>query len=212
MVRTLAKSLLVAGALGFSALVPLGSAHAGTACTTVSNDIVETNIADNVTPSSGCQFGSFNNDQPDPINVNLDNMFGHNDWVGIGAELALAGSNGSLTITGNATSGTFSVLSSLASLYGEFMLVLKGGNGQNIVPDVYVGYLLSGLSGTYLSPFINVNSRGPDSYAGISHWQLYARGEPDTGPGEVPVPAALPLLFSGLLGLGVLGRFRRRSA
>ena len=225
MVRTLAKSLLVAGALGFSALVPIGSASAATACTTPVNDIIEADISDNVSPSVGCQVGTTNNDQPDPIQVNADNMFGHNDWVGVGTELAAAGNNGALTITGNTISGNFSILSSLASVYGEFMLVLKGGASDNTVPNTYVGYLLSGLSGSYLTPFMLIKpeecetKRGvttcknpKDEYKAISHWQLYARGEPDTGPGEVPVPAALPLLFSGLLGLGVLGRLRRRSA
>ncbi len=75
-------------------------------------------------------------------------MFGHKDWVGLGTEReGSSGDNGALTITGNTISGNFSILSSLASVYGEFMLVLKGGASDNTVPNTYVGYLLSGLSG-----------------------------------------------------------------
>ena len=108
MVRMLAKSLLVAGALGFSALVPVGTASAGTACTVPVNDL-DNNLNDNVEGALGCELGSTNNDQPGPTQVNADAMHGFTDWVDIGNELGAPGSDGGLTITGSVIFGTYSV-------------------------------------------------------------------------------------------------------
>ena len=213
MVRMLARSLLVAGALGFSALVPVGTAGAGTACTVPANDL-DNNLNDNVEGALGCELGTDNNDQPGPTQVNADAMHGFTDWVDIGNELGAPGSDGGLTITGSVIAGTYSISNAIWSMYDHFMLVFKDGKGD---PPFYVGYLLGLQDGDFLTPFLNIkvcdnNQTGPcTERKGISHWQLYAGGDPIIDPDPIPLPGAVWFLLSGLAGLAAIGRARAKA-
>jgi hypothetical protein len=75
------------------------------------------------------------------------------------------------------------------------MLVFKGGASANIEPNIYVGYLIAdgATSGTYLTPFKNLNGKG--NATGISHISAYYRIQQNT----VPEPQMLVLFGVGLL-------------
>ena len=67
-------------------------------------------IADNVTPSTGCEIGGTNNDflgsDPTLFQVNVDAMFGFNDWQFAGKAFeAESGLDIGLSVTGVASSG-----------------------------------------------------------------------------------------------------------
>ena len=85
-----------------------------------------------VTGATMCAEGSTNNDfQKNPLQVNIDNMFGISDWVSLSKD--------------ESPEGSFSV----GSLYDMYMVVLKGAKEFN-----YFGYKVgAGTSGTYTTPF-----------------------------------------------------------
>lgn len=169
--------------------------------------------------NSGCQVGTTNNDEGQ---VNLDNMFTYNDWIFAGRDNGLDGQEGTtsipinLVLTGGTLAGTWSINSTIFSLYEMVMLVFKDGNG---IPPNYVGYLFDifdGTTGTYSSPFANSVNGNPKE---ISHVSVYVRGvgacpSGNCSPpvGEVPLPAGILLLISALGGLGFLARFRKAGA
>lgn len=154
-------------------------------------------IENNVTANAGCQLGTTNNDFLNPLQVNLDNMFGFNDWIF--AEKVIEDPeqviNIGLLLDGGANPddigpGTWSI-NNIWGSYQNVMLVFKGGGG-NIVPTKYVGYLLvnGDTSGSYFTPFENGNNGNP---AEISHVSAYVR---------VPEPTSALLLVAGL---GLIG-------
>jgi hypothetical protein len=161
-------------------------------------------IENNVLANAGCELGSTNNDFLNPLQVNLDSMFGFSDWIF--AEKVLEDPEEDidigLVLTGNEQSGTWSI-NDVWDTYSHVMLVFKGGGG-NIEPSEYVGYLLvnGDTSGTYMTPFSNLNNGNPTD---ISHVSGYVRVKP---PGEIiPEPASISLV--GLL-LGALALRRWR--
>ena len=162
--------------------------------------------------AGACDLGTVNNDNPLPGQVNTDNMFGTNTWSFLGKVEGLAtGADGDLSIVGDGQSGSWSIsLANFWATHQQAMLVLKGGNGQGIEPQVYVGYLLQlgTLAGTYTTPFEKNNPTN------ISHATLYAvtGTGPPGGPSPVPIPAIFPI-FAAVMGLfGFVGWRRRRAA
>lgn len=157
--------------------------------------------------NSTCQVGSDignpgqNNDST--ARVNSDLMFGFSDWTSLARDNGLNGTDtgpntAALNMTGNVQSGSYAV--SPVGVFNQLMLVFKSGNGR---PDTYIGYLLSALTGTYTSPFLNdKNNNSKD----ISHVSLYGR---TASVAPIPLPAAGILLMTALGGL-VLAR-RRKS-
>lgn len=82
--------------------------------------------------------------------------------------------------------------------FGDYVFVVKASNE-------FFAYLIDGFAGTFASAA--VNNKGKTQ--AISHISVYARGSSGSSP--VPVPAALPLMLSGVGVLGML-RLRRRTA
>jgi hypothetical protein len=166
-------------------------------------------IADNVTPSTGCELGSTNNDSlgsdPALYQVNQDGMFGFDDWLFAGK--APSGSEAEdadigFSVVGNSISGTWSIADLWSTLpISHLMLVFKGGNHE---PDTYVAYLIEvgATEGDYLTPFKH-HSR--DQATDISHISAYVR----QGTSTIPEPSALALLGFGLT--AAARRLRRQT-
>lgn len=199
---------IAAAALG---LLFIGSGAQAVTCTDLS-------IENNVTTNSGCEIGNAGNDTLNPPQVNTDAMFGYTDWSFIAKDDDLNGTNqgvtSALTIT-NVVSGADGPISGNWQVnygpFAEILFVIKGGQGQTIEPDQYVGYLLKklvdGTTGTFTSPFSNTKNQNA---TGISHITIYGRGD-GGGVGFIPVPAGLPLLLTAM-GLGGFMSWRKRKS
>lgn len=183
------------------ALCWAGTASAGTIC--------EMSIENKLTPNMGCETGNTNNDFLNPPQVNIDMMFGYDDWVFAEKDDDIDGTDETdidvgFTLTGDTLGGEWSI-DDIWGLYDSVMIVIKGGGG-NINPNVYVGYLIEfgETMGSFMTPFANANN---GNEANISHMSIYVRGEPRQ---SVPEPSTLMLLGLGLVGIGVARR-RRQS-
>ena len=159
-------------------------------------------ISGKVTANSGCELGSTNNDTFNPLQVNLDQMFGFDDWLFAQKDEDLDGIDEmaidiGLSLIGTTLAGTWSI-DDIWSLFSDVMLVFKSG-ANNTDPDTYVGYLLvdGDTSGLYASPFTNTHN---GNLKDISQVSAYVRA--------VPEPGTLALFGIGLLGFGVMRRKR----
>lgn len=167
----------------------------------------------NVNPAIGCELGSTNNDSQ--VQVNLDLMFGYDDWTLDGKSDTSLPSYleyfNQYESTADWTYGEFGLTEPAFDMgdFGfEIMFVQKDGAGD---PDTYVGWLLDPFATAFEfdSPFLNVSA---DATKNISHTSWYSRllsdpedpgcdpGDPEC-PGEVPEPTPLALMGLGLLAL-----------
>lgn len=102
----------------------------------------------------------------------------------------------------NSNDGTWSFDSSAWSMYENLAIGFKFGTGNN--PDEWFVYSLADLVSSGDWTFFNNFDNG----GGLSHLELYARGEPNS----VPEPGTLGLLGLGLAGMAAGMRRRRRNA
>ncbi len=131
--------------------------------------------------------------------LNDNNAFGFDDWIfaerdeGVPVETIDVGLTITPPVTGNALSGTWSLDSDIFSRYEHVVLSLKAGNAFSL-------YL---LSGDFTSGSWNIEDWTGN---GLSHSSVYVRNLT-----AVPLPAAVWLLGSGLLGLMTLTRRRKAT-
>jgi hypothetical protein len=165
-----------------------------------------------VTTAVDSRDGAFMDQNVSEADLNTGTgFFGTNDWSEITkietnpnddsySDQYLTISNGVRNADGDLVSGDWSILSSLWQTYNAIALVLKDGNKNGIF---YTAWLLQEgtSSGSWKMPDKN-----------LSHMTIYG-SQTDLAadnPPAVPVPAAVWLFGSGLLGL--LGAARKKSA
>lgn len=166
-------------------------------------------ITGKVITNAGCEIGTANNDSETA--VNNDQIFGLNDWEFLGKNENTGGDfDGTgaaygdldLTITGTTLAGDWSIsgYTDGSTTYNSVMLVFKDGSD---IPPYYVAYLLDGsTSGTYETPFLSDPQLNPKN---ISHISIYGSLT------AVPLPAAVWLFGSALIGLFGIGRLRKQE-
>ena len=193
------KKQLLLGAIATSALA-IGSSIAAPSAYGLSIDSpCAASYTDNVDNAGtgtnlGCELGTTNNDFQNPLQVNVDSIFGYDDW-----EVAGKDNEGLGEITSfpdSLTNGTYDLSSVVEDSWTDVMLVFKGGQG-NIEPETYVSYLIDGSidwTGTWTTPFANSRNDNPGD---VSHITLYYReGETNV----VPTPAAVLPILGGRFG------------
>ena len=114
--------------------------------------------------------------------------------------------DGALTITPGAstpgTPGDWSI--SPPSGYTNFVLLFQQSNSDNKLPN-WAAFVLSGNFGTWLMESLNKNG-GLQSPLTLSHAILYGIASPT----QTPLPGALVLFGTVLLGSGGIARWRKR--
>ncbi|MGE0031204.1 MAG: PEP-CTERM sorting domain-containing protein [Steroidobacteraceae bacterium] len=116
-------------------------------------------------------------------------------WTNVGDDF-------NLQFTQISASGTWSFDSSAWSQYADLAIGFKFGTGNR--PDEWFIYSLADLVSSGDWEFFN----NFDSGGGLSHLELYARGERNS----VPEPGTLGLLGLGLAGMAAGMRRRRKNA
>lgn len=161
---------------------------------------------DDVQWSIDAEFGTTNNDNPIPDQVNSDTMFDFDDWVFLEKEQDSGqepnpGGVG-LVVTFNGTpwesdGGTWSLNSNIWDFYTDIMMVMKDGNDT-----LYAGYLLDGIhtNGTWSTKTTWFDDKSKD----LSHMSVYGR------VGETPVPEPSTMILFGIGLLGLTGVSRRK--
>ncbi|WP_026278930.1 PEP-CTERM sorting domain-containing protein [Thioalkalivibrio sp. ARh3] len=200
---------LLAGTLFAASLSLSGATHAALLdCTTLPG-----NVGDAITDNLGCQILSpLDGAATDPTTgdpsiwlVNTaggTGFFGINDWRFDGRWTSPGANSATLaSFDGNRHSGQWSLDSGWD--YGDLLLVFSHGQGTNLV-----GFLMTGTSGEYRSPF----TQPPFDYPGvatrnISQISVYFRPSRD---GTIPEPTTVMLMAAGLGLLGLILRHHRR--
>ncbi|MGK7922737.1 MAG: PEP-CTERM sorting domain-containing protein [Trichodesmium sp.] len=206
-VGLIGSSVLATGLAVTSSLIAPTAQAASLACNTL-----DASLAGKVTGTSGCEYGSTNNDFLNPLQVNEDNMFG-GGWSFYGKDdedfdfTPIGSGNGY-------TSGTWDISSALTALNKnlndtDFMLVFKSGGGNVAPTENYIGYTLSATSGNWESQFLNANN---GKLKAMSHMSLYYRdGGNGGGNDPAPVPEPSTMLALGLIGGGMFLSRGRQS-
>jgi hypothetical protein len=169
--------------------------------------VISITVADS-TPSSSCYASS------DAASIPLT-LAGYSLLDKYGATAVGELADGALSIVQTSTGvGTFSIASSLASSFENFILALK--DGDNASPSIAYFSLGPGiLSGSWtIEEWVDGVF---NKYKGFSSAVLFGQAcgpasghDCATTPPNVPIPPAAILFVSGLAGLGLIGARRRR--
>ena len=133
----------------------------------------------------------------------LTGLFGHTDWDFLAKEDTPGGLSGtdislSVTPSGGAASGSWSVNANALDTFARIVLILKAGN-------TFSSYLYEPGSGAGDSGTWTTSALGDKN---LSHFSIYTSGvSPVPGPSPVPVPAAVWLFGTALIGF--IGMSRR---
>ena len=181
-------------------------------------------VADRVEPTSACYsfFDLADGDAAKLAGVNSVSIGGETGSWGSLGKFENTGSNDYFSLNDNTTpnqAGFWALTNKALAEFSEFLMIFKGGNINNTVPSDFVGYILSGESGTWQSPLL-ATTGNPGSTRDLSNVELFARGtgtppngDPGNGNGTavIPLPAAGWLLLTAIGGLGATGLRRRRK-
>lgn len=202
------KSLTLALAVAGASLFGSHDAQAATLGSCVVSSTID--VTNKVTPTSLCFAlnGLSDGDAAKLADLNALSINGTTGgWTSLG-KFEPTGSNTYYSLDDSIESlkqGEWDIFAAATSLYGEFMMVFKGGNDNNTDPASFVGYILAGTSGTWSSPLIATTGGSAGTMRDLSNVELFARGAPSV----IPLPAAGWLLLGGLGGLFAM---RRRKA
>lgn len=209
------KTIAATAALATAMMLGAQAAHAVTLGSCVVNDSdgeLVVDVTNKVLASSSCfSLPGLADGDDDKLNE-LNGVAINGDtggWSSLGKFEAL-GSNTYFSVSGTTfndenepLSGTWKLFNAATSVYDEFMMIFKAGQDGNTDPAAFVGYILTGTSGTWSSPHFGSN----DEFRGLSNVDLFVRGQAPV----VPLPAAGWLLLMGLGGLGVASRRKRKA-
>lgn len=160
------------------------------------------NIADNVTGTSTCQYSSNQNQDSvasnRPLTVNTEAFFGFTDWK--------FSSKPTQSSTGQ--SGTWNISSLIQNTWSDAMLIFKSGAGTTLV-----GYKLTPgtTSGTWTSPFEKSLFSSVPNTRDVSHISIYYR-EGAVTPPAAAVPEPTTMAGLALAGAGFAAMRRRQAA
>ena len=164
------------------------------------NGIAVTDVTGNMGGANEC-WGTFNGNDPGPsgdgfsVGGTIFNFVAKENTPGIleGMDIGLVVRPG-----GGAPNGTWSFDPGKFAPT-EFLIVLKAANAAGFAAWIFDGTEANSTSGTWLVGWTNGGGNTPD----LSHLSIYA-------PTPIPIPAAVWLFGSGLLGL--VGVARRKRA
>jgi hypothetical protein len=192
------------GAISFASVLSMGSANAAIYTSTDSCAVGDMSAA-----ADQC-FGSVLptpvNDSESFLNGNtfggLTGLFGHTDWDFLAKQDTPGGLTGddiglSVTPSGGAASGTWSVNAGALDTFDHVVFVLKSGN--TFAAYLYEPGSAAGSSGSWTTAALGDKN--------LSHFSVYT-----SGVREVPVPAAAWLFGSGLIGLAGFKRRQKAKA
>lgn len=161
-------------------------------------DIVVTDVTGNMGGASEC-WGAFNSNDPGPSGDGFD--IGGTIFEFVSKEDTPGGGSGTdiglvVTPTGGAPSGTWE-FDPTKFAPTEFLIVLKAANTPGHAVWLFDGADAASFSGTWNVAWTNRQGNPRN----LSHLSIYA-------PAVIPVPAAVWLFGSGLLGLVAVARRR----
>ena len=165
------------------------------------NGITVTDVTGNLGGATEC-WGTFNGNDPGPAGEGFDIGGTIFDFVAKeNTPGSLEGADIGLIVTpnGGAPTGTWEFDPSKFSPT-EFLIVLKAANSPGFAAWLFTGTDAASFSGDWLVAWENNNNMPRN----LSHLSVYA------SPTVVPVPAAVWLFGSGLLGLVGVARRKQR--
>lgn len=197
------NKIILASALGLFALTAEAVVVLGSTCSvgTSVNGIAITDVTGNLGGATEC-WGTFNGNDPGPSGGGFQVSGIQFDFVAkeeMGTPPVWEGADIGLVVSpddGTATSGTWAYDPGKFAP-PEFLVVLKAANDPGYAVWLFSGADAASFSGDWLVAWTNKNGQPRE----LSHLSIYAS--------RVPVPPAVWLFGSGLLGLVGIARRKR---